>query len=342
MLDEDLDEEQHRGSVEAMVRQGRKILELVESLLERGKGEALRMELEPSELDLSHHTMESCRELEILGRKRAITVKAEAPQELWTIADRIKIRQVLQNVIHNAVTHAHTRVTVHAERVRREGGDQARISVVDDGPGVPLAELPVVFDRYRHGATGVGLGLSIVREFVELHGGEIWAENLEEGGAAFRMLLPLKLDLQAEPTPEKPRVLLVADELDVLRTGSEILRTRYRVEVARDGAEAFAKARQLKPDLVLMDVFLPRVDGLDTAAALRAAPDTAHIPVILMIVTAPEVADKVRSLHLGVTDLVSKPFDPRALLDRVAQALHASRGGAARWGPRIAGRHRRR
>jgi len=313
--------EQDKASIEAIVRQARKILELVEGLLEKGRGEADRFALELGETDLAHQCMEAVRELELLAKQRGLQLRVEAPSELWAMCDRLKIRQVLQNLIQNGIAHARTRVTVHAERVRRGSGELARLSVVDDGPGVPEALLPVVFDRYRKGdADGTGLGLAICREFVELHGGEIWAENAEGGGAIFRLQLSLALDAQLDGLPEKPRVLLVEDEPAVAQQGLEILRTRYRVEVARDGAEGIAKARTLCPDLILLDVFLPRVDGLDAAAAIRKSPGLGQVPIVL-IASRPGVADRVRALDLGLCGQVKKPFEPRALLAAVDAAL---------------------
>jgi len=320
---------QDKASVDAIARQGRKILELVEGLLEKGRGEADRLALELAEVDLAHQSMEAARELELLAKNRGITLRVEAPGELWAQVDRLKIRQVLQNLIQNAINHARTRVTVHAERVRRDGAELARLSVVDDGAGLAEELLPVVFDRYRRGnGDGTGLGLAICREFVEMHGGEIWAENRDVGGASFRFVLPLAIDDVLAPVKERPRVLLVEDEPSVAQQGLEILRTRYRVEVARDGAEGVAKARQLRPDLILLDVFLPRVDGLDAAAAIRRSPDLAHTPLIL-IASRPGTADKVRTLELGFSGQVKKPFQARALLEAVGTALTNARSPEA-------------
>ncbi|MGC4116450.1 MAG: response regulator [Myxococcales bacterium] len=118
----------------------------------------------------------------------------------------------------------------------------------------------------------------------------------------------------------KPLVLVVEDEPAIAAIASEMLATRYRVETAADGAEAIAKAHLLHPAAVLMDVFLPKLDGLDATAALKAAPDTRDIPVIL--VSAHQgVADKVKALHLGAADYLAKPFDARTLLARVGAAL---------------------
>jgi DNA-binding response OmpR family regulator len=113
---------------------------------------------------------------------------------------------------------------------------------------------------------------------------------------------------------------VVEDEPQIAAVLEEILRSRYRVEVARDGAEGLAKARALHPDLVVMDVFLPKLDGLDAAVALKSTPDTADIPVILLSAHQ-GVAEKVRALNLGAIDYMHKPFQALELLTRTERAL---------------------
>ncbi|QRO01272.1 response regulator [Archangium violaceum] len=323
---------QQKQSAEAMIRQGRKILGLVESLLERGKGDVARLSIEPRVLDISVLCKESVTELEILAAERGVALRAETTESLMLIGDELKLHEVLQNLITNAIHHAQDagEVVVKASRLLRPDGDVARIVVQDDGKGIPAEELPLVFDRYRSGAKGgggTGLGLAICKEFVELHGGEIWAEAPSEGGAAFIFTLPLAQEvsravrnLPNKETAEQPRVLVVEDEPEIAAVLVEVLRSRYRVDVARDGAEGLARARTSKPDLVVMDVFLPKLDGLDAAVALKSSSDTASIPVILLSAHQ-GVADKVRALNLGAVDYMSKPFNAMELLGRTERAL---------------------
>ncbi len=323
---------QQKQSAEAMIRQGRKILGLVESLLERGKGDVARLSIEPRVLDISVLCKESVTELEILAAERGVALRAEATESMMLIGDELKLHEVLQNLITNAIHHAQDagEVVVKASRLVRPDGDVARIVVQDDGKGIPAEELPLVFDRYRSGAKaggGTGLGLAICKEFVELHGGEIWAEAPAEGGAAFIFTLPLAQEvsravrnLPNKETAEQPRVLVVEDEPEIAAVLVEVLRSRYRVDVARDGAEGLARARTSKPDLVVMDVFLPKLDGLDAAVALKSSSDTASIPVILLSAHQ-GVADKVRALNLGAVDYMSKPFNAMELLGRTERAL---------------------
>ena len=329
LLDGDVTAEQ-KMSVEAMIRQGRKILGLVESLLEKGKGEAARLAIEPRKLDVSQLCKESSTELQILASQKGISLRSEAPESLMLIGDEVKLHEVLQNLVTNAIHHAKEKgnVVVRAVRLKRPDGDAVKITVQDDGPGIPPGEVHLVFDRYRHGPKGTGLGLAICKEFVELHGGEIWAENAPEGGCIFVFTLPMaqeaarKAPPQATVESQQPRVLVVEDEAEIAAVLAEVLRSRYRVDVARDGQEGVAKARNLRPDLIVMDVFLPKLDGLEATVALKSSTDTAHIPVILLSAHQ-GVAEKVRALNLGAVDYMSKPFNAMELLNRTERALKA-------------------
>ncbi|MGQ0504514.1 MAG: ATP-binding protein [Myxococcaceae bacterium] len=329
LADAELPKQPH-ASAEAIVRQGKKILDLVESLLEKGKGEQARLSLNPRLTDVAEICKEQTAELEILATQRGVALRSETPESLMVVGDEVKLRQVLQNLITNAIGHASKSgvVVVRTQRLKRPDGEAVKIRVEDDGAGIPVEQLHLVFDRYRHGPGGVGLGLAICKEFVELHGGEIWAERLASGGTAFVVTLPLAQGPETcegavtkpqEPTVQ-PRVLVVEDEPEVAAVVTEILRSRYRVELARDGAEGVAKARALHPDLVVMDVFLPKLDGLDAAVALKSSTDTQDIPVILLSAHQ-GVAEKVRAMNLGAVDYLSKPFQAAELLNRTDRAI---------------------
>jgi len=330
LLSSKLDSDQQLSS-EAIMRQGRKILDLVESLLERGRGEQARVSLDPVQLDVAELCKETASDLSIIAHEKGIQLRAETPESLYVLGDEVKLREVLQNLIGNAIQHAKRKVVVRAQRLRRPDGEAARVLVQDDGPGLPANQVHLVFDRYRHGPGGVGLGLAICKEFIELHGGEIWAESPQDGGCWFIFTVPLvhmvvqrrNQALVPPPTTEAAehiRVLVVEDEPQIAAVLEEILKSRYRVEVARDGAEGLAKARALHPDLVVMDVFLPKLDGLDAAVALKSTPDTADIPVILLSAHQ-GVAEKVRALNLGAIDYMHKPFQALELLTRTERAL---------------------
>lgn len=182
-----------RASAEAILRQGKKILALVESLLEGGRGRQTRIPLESRRLDIGKLCTETVQELSILAGDRTLTIAPQADAPLWVFGDELKLRQVLQNLMTHGLRRAPPggQVRVRAEPLHRPDGDACRVVVEDDGAALLAAELPLAFDRYWHDpALGVGFGLAICRELVERHGGEVGVENLPRGGATFYFTLP--------------------------------------------------------------------------------------------------------------------------------------------------------
>lgn len=310
-------------SVNAIAKQGRRILELVESLLDRARGERAKISLEPKLLDLEVIAREVCDELGILAGERKVRLLAESSGGLVVVGDAVKLRQVVQNLVANAVHHCREqgRVVVAARRQVGPDGPAAWVSVTDEGPGIHPRELGVVFDRFRPGS----MGLAICKEFVELHGGEIWVESPASGGTTFTFALPLASSskdpsVRSTGTQARATVLVVEDDSEVLARAVGALRPAYAVEIARDGTEGLARARVLRPDLVVTDVLLPGIDGLELAHALRASTDTASVPILLLS-ARPDVVDRVRGLNLGAVDFLIRPFEPLELAKTVERAL---------------------
>lgn len=315
---------QQRSSSEAIHRAGKKVLALVESLLDQtARGSDGRIALFSRVFDVSEVCQEAARELQILAREKGLALRAECPLSLDVFADDQKIRQVLQNLITNALTHARggREVVVRARLRKRPDGDVALIEVCDDGKIEDPNDVLLAFERTK------GLGLSICRDFVERHGGEIWAEAPPGGGAMFCFTLPMP-EGQQRALPRRqsePLVLLVDDDPIFSRTASLGLSGHYRVELARDGNEAVSRARALLPDVIIMDVFMPNRDGLDALRELQSRPETEAIPVILLS-ARPELPERVKPAELGAADFVAKPLPPSVLLARVQAAVQRSRG----------------
>lgn len=313
-----------KPSAEAIQRSGRKMLELVESLLETSRGEDGRIVLFSKAMDVAETCQEAVNDLQILARERGVGLRVEAPMSLEVVGDEQKIRQVLQNLITNSLKHAHEArsVIVRAKLKPRPDGDVALVEVSDDGTVRDPNALLLAFDR------ATGLGLSICRDYVERHGGEIWAEAPPEGGARFSFTLPIR---QAKTVrkpvvkPSVPLVLLAEDDPVFARVCTMGLSGHYRVELARDGNEAVTKAKALSPDLVVMDVFMPNRDGLDALRELQQTPTTCSIPVLL-ISGNPDISDKLRALDLGHVDILTKPFALSQLLTRVGDTMKRSAG----------------
>lgn len=315
---------QHKSHSEAIARAGKKVLTLVESLLEQQRGADGRIALFSRVFDVSEACQEAARELQLLAKEKGLGLRAEAPMSLDVFADDQKIRQVLQNLITNALTHTRgaKEVVVRARLKKRPDGDVALIEVRDDGRVEDPNAVLLAFERSN------GLGLSICRDYVERHGGEIWAEAPADGGAVFAFTLPMPAGQnRALPTRKgEPLLLLVDDDPIFSRIATMGLSGHYRVELARDGNEAVARARALQPDVIIMDVFMPNRDGLDALRELQSRPETENIPVILLS-ARPELPERVRPAELGAADFVAKPLPPSVLLARVQAAVQRSRGG---------------
>jgi CheY-like chemotaxis protein len=215
----------------------------------------------------------------------------------------------------------------------------AVVRVRDNGSGIDRAVLPRIFDLFVQEqrpsrAGGIGLGLTLARRLAELHGGTIEARSGGPGmGAEFTVRLPL-VDVKvavpaaglAGPAPESRRVLIVDDNAD---SGSS-LRTMLRmdgheVELATDGAAALAAARALRPDVVLLDIGLPDMDGYDVARRLRAD-GLAREALIVATTGYGRSQDREKSARAGIDAHLTKPVDMEQLAELLARGGRASKG----------------
>lgn len=314
----------HRPSVETTVRMGKKILGLVESLLDKARTDGQPLQLEQRVFDLALVCMDTVDELQILAREHKVVLQAEAPMSVDVMGDELKLRQVLQNLITNALAHASgaTRVLVRCTPTRHIDGARVKVVVEDDGAGLPEEQLASLFDRFGRS----GLGLTICRDFIGLHGGEIWAERANPKGTSFVFTLPLEPETPVgrREDADVPLVLIAEHDVQLSQLCQLSLRGHYRVELAKDGEEAVAKARELLPDLVLIDLFLPKLDGVQTIKALADRPQTAKLPLML-ISGHKDLGEKVRALDVGALDVLPRTFEPTELLNRVKAALNRSR-----------------
>jgi CheY-like chemotaxis protein len=244
--------------------------------------------------------------------------------------------------------------------------DVAEISVMDTGTGIPAGEIQHIFNRFHQADTlkrktgeGTGIGLSLAKELVELHQGEIRVESKEGFGTTFFVRLPLGQDhfaeqeLAAEPQPTdasdlvfpepvwiaeeapggdtgssdgtvarngKPTVVIVEDNADVREFLIEHLAESYETVEAVDGADGLEKVHQASPDLVLADVMMPRMDGYQLCKAIKTDDRFNHIPVVLLTARASEDAE-IEGLEAGADDYIYKPFSADALMARMENLI---------------------
>ncbi len=258
-------------------------------------------------------------------------VEVSLPGDLPLVrVDATLIEQVLANLLENAAKYTPPGTPV-VLRVERYEGD-LRVSVEDAGPGLPEGDPDRLFAKFQRGTVesaigGVGLGLAICRAIVRLHGGQIWAERRIPAGAAFSLHAAARRCARHARgtglTEARPTILLVEDEPEIRRfVRTSLAAEGYRVVETETGERGAIEAGTQKPDLAIVDLGLPDIDGVEVIRRIRA---WSPMPIVVLSARAREQA-KVEALDAGADDYVTKPFGVGELLARVRVALrHASR-----------------
>jgi signal transduction histidine kinase/DNA-binding response OmpR family regulator len=315
---------------------GRHLLDLINDILDIAKVEAGRMELMLERFSLADVLDNGLTMVRERASRHGIALELEVDSAIDVVdADERKIKEVILNLLSNAVkfTPDGGRIEVAARRV----GQEAQIAVRDTGVGITSEDLEHVFDEFQQvGSTttkpheGTGLGLTLAKKFVELHGGRIWAESQVGVGSTFTFTLPLQ---QAAGAPEVtlasdnagPTILLVEDDkyaIDLLSL--YLTEADFKVAVARDGETGLAMARSLRPAAITLDMLLPHVDGWDFLARAKADPAITDIPVIIVSI----LDERGKGVALGAADYLVKPVAREDLLTTLRQLTSVKNGAA--------------
>lgn len=372
--------EAQRSTLRAMLRNGTKLLKLINDLLDLSRLEESQLRLVVQEHDMVDWLGKLVRSVEPLAQRKGVAMTLVSDAEQSTVCcDIDRIERVLINLLSNA-----TKFTPEGGNIEvrlDDGDDHVRISVQDSGPGLAGDQAKRVFERFyqtemgsrrRHG--GAGIGLALAKELVDLHGGRIWAESEPGQGARFCVLLrkdrehfdpnvladperqggsgsgsfepddligdkfsvPMVSDhrfldiadaterrLIERDSDENRRphtVLIVEDNADVVRVVHMALRRHFKVLAAPDGRRGFDLATTHQPNLIITDLMMPEVDGLELTAMLRADPRTAQVPIV-MLTAHGTVDDRIAGLETGVNAYLQKPFSARELLTTARRLL---------------------
>jgi CheY-like chemotaxis protein len=251
----------------------------------------------------------------------------------WVLGDPARLEQVVTNLVDNALkyTPAGGRVVVRVAGAEQE----AVLHVIDTGKGIAADLLPQVFDLFvqepqalDRARGGLGLGLAVVKRLVELHGGSVSVHSAgRDRGSAFVVRLQATAPPEAGAaapapgaTPGRPRRVLVVEDNDDARDMLAMLLevTGHVPETATDGPSGLVKLREFRPDIALIDVGLPGMDGYTVARTARAQPDTRDIRLVALTGYG-QAEDRARALAAGFDVHVTKPVDPAALQELIAR-----------------------
>ncbi len=313
--------------------------ELISDLLDVARIETGTLSISPEPTDLSA-LVEDARRGFLSGRRsNGFQLYIDlAPALPWVMADRLRVVQVLGNLLSNAARHSDESSAIRLAAVRDEF--HVAVSVSDDGRGILPEHLPHLFRKFtrapddsrRDGAERTGLGLAICKGIIEAHGGRIWAESDGPGlGARFTFTIPVAEAAAAASGPdaaavgssreverEKPRILAVDDDPQTLRHVRDALsRAGYVPIVTGDPREALLLLQDQAPHLVLLDLALPGADGIEFMAEIA---NVADVPVIFLSAYGRE-ENVTQALDQGAVDYIVKPFSPMELAARIRAAL---------------------
>ena len=248
--------------------------------------------------------------------------------------DEEKLEEILYNLIDNALkfTPKYGEVTVQISR-DRASQEQIRIEVKDSGIGIAPEEQGRIFEKFYQSPRahvsdqkGTGIGLSIVKQFVEMHGGRIEVVSEPGRGSSFRVFLPIisvyekYVGVREPEDKEKPLLVVVEDNPDMREYLKVNLQDLYNILLAEDGAVGWELIRSRIPDLILSDIVMPGMDGIELARKVRGEFQTEHIPLILLTALSEEMKLK-ESLEVGATTYMTKPFSISVLRLRIAAIL---------------------
>ncbi len=352
--------------LEVVHQNGLRLLKLINDLLELVRLEEGKGGLDLKPVDLATFVPGLAESVRHLARSKGLALEVQgSAAPLVVRADPSRLEKVVLNLLMNAIkfTPAPGRVAVRWAAQ----GQEALVVVEDTGIGIPTEDLPHIFDRFRQvdeSSTrryhGVGIGLALVREIVEEHGGRLDVESRVGRGTTLRIHLPLAEGVEApeaalpagdgapdpiaevhraaerfllqDQGPEAPvetgegpfTVLVVEDEPDLRRFLVATLSAEHRVIHAADGPTGLRLLRERRPQLALLDLMLPGIDGLEICRRVKEDEETRSTKVVLLTARVDEAA-KVTALERGADDFILKPFSTLELRKRVANLLATAR-----------------
>ncbi|OJU53274.1 MAG: hybrid sensor histidine kinase/response regulator [Bacteroidales bacterium 45-6] len=256
-------------------------------------------------------------------------------QQLYLMVDTLKMEALLSNLLSNACKFTPDGGQVSMRLNYNTTNQTLAIMVSDTGIGVPANETGYIFERYYQSSKtarrkeGSGIGLYIVKKYAEQHGGTVSVQSEENQGTTFTVSLPglgdamenIPAQTNAESGKEdEPEILIVEDEPEIAEFILNLLSEKYRCKVAENGKIGLELAEKVHPKLIISDIMMPVMNGLEMVKRLKKNTQTAVIPIVLL--TAKDDRDtELESLTLHVEAFVSKPFDPQLLFSRVEQVI---------------------
>lgn len=340
--------DEHRENLNVILRSGQHLLLLINDILDLAKIEAGRISVNPRSIDL-YHLLDDMEEMFALRAKKKhlylnFDCDAEVPQYIRT--DESKLRQILTNFFSNAIKFTQTGgVTLHINKDHPKNENcvtiQLHFSISDTGCGIAPEEMEKLFDAFsqtesgRQANEGTGLGLSISRQFIRLMGGDVHVSSEVDKGTTFTFTIRVEpvdaceMAKEKSPppvvglSPQQPdyRILIVDDNFENRALLKYILEpVGFNIQEAENGKEALESVSQWHPHLILMDIRMPVMDGLEATRRIKADPVGESTKIIAVMASA-FVNDRQAALEAGCDDFVRKPFHEHQIFEAISEHL---------------------
>lgn len=349
-----------KRSVDVMYRNGTRMLRLINQLLDFRKIQYKKMKLKVRKVRLPEFVATICNNFEYLAEQKNIDfsfqVKCDT-SHVWIDAE--KIDTILFNILSNAFKFTPHGKSIEVIMQQAEEPDFVNIIIRDEGPGIPKEKIELLFTRFTNLSagdkylTGSGIGLSLSKELIEMHHGEILVNSIMGKGSEFIIRLPVGNEhfsdneveyLQSEPVEQNqllieewieeecgdppqravsahsPTVLIVEDNSEVRNYISDVLSSYYNVVSASDGNEGLKITDAIHPDIIIADIMMPEMDGLQMIRMIKNDFDICHIPVI-MLTSRSALNDQVEGIEAGAEAYILKPFSSRYLLSVIKNLI---------------------
>ena len=347
---------QQRNMLQIVEKNVSILMRLVNEILDFRKIQNKKMELTLSEFELTRYLKEWARTFESIATKRKIKVELITPAPIRLCADIYKVERICYNLLSNALKYTGEggSITVKAKST----DETVEICIKDTGKGIAKEDLKHIFDRFyqvrNSNKDGTGIGLAIVKAFTELQGGTAKVESEVGKGSEFTIILPKRVagdnfqpaeetytmndfldessavtdistenkvsKITSDRQEDKPRVLVIDDNADIRAYATALLGDEYDVMEASDGSEGLKKAVREVPDVVVCDVMMSGMDGLECCKHLKSDSLTCHIPVILL--TAKTLDEhRAEGYAYGADAYLTKPFNGNVLKARIKNLI---------------------
>ncbi len=338
-----LDNPQLKSQLQDIYHHATHLLSMVNQLLDFRRLQTDEQHLQLTKCNLAESVRLLSDPFKELAQSKAIQLQVHTPAALWLHLDTEKLRIIINNLLSNALkfTPEGGRATLEVSHGKFPDSEKeaAMIVIRDSGKGIAAADIPHIFTRFFQGSNhrpgemkGSGIGLNLVREYVALHGGEVHVTSMLGEGTTFSVFLPLHpsvtsitVHTEMPPVDAKPglqtaQILVVEDNEELRRLIAGQFRQHYRVIETGNGKEALARITAEVPDLVISDLMMPEMDGLELCSAIKSNIHTSHLPVILLTAKGSEHAH-LEGYRVHADAYITKPFSMELLLQQVKNLL---------------------